>query len=41
MDKRTVLLTANTETVYALAHLNLKAKSPTVIEAPAHMLGFL
>jgi hypothetical protein len=41
MDKRTVLLTANTETVYALAHLNLKAVGPTVVEALAHMLGFL
>jgi hypothetical protein len=36
-----VLLTANTETVYALAHLNLKAEGPTVVEAPPHMLGFL
>ena len=41
MDARTVLLTANTETVYALAHLNLKADGPTVVEAPPHMLGFL
>jgi hypothetical protein len=40
MDARTVLLTANTETVYALAHLNLKADGPTVVEAPPHMLGF-
>ena len=41
MDARTVLLTANTETVYALAHLNLKADGPTIVEAPPHMLGFL
>ena len=41
MDAGTVLLTANTETVYALAHLNLKADGPTVVEAPPHMLGFL
>ena len=41
MDARTVLLTANTETVYALAHLNLKADGPTVVEAPPHMLGFI
>ena len=41
MDAQTVLLTANTETVYALAHLNLKADGPTVVEAPPHMLGFL
>jgi hypothetical protein len=41
MDARMVLLTANTETVYALAHLNLNADGPTVVEAPPHMLGFL
>jgi hypothetical protein len=41
MDAGTVLLTANTETVYALAHLNLKTNGPTVVEAPPHMLGFL
>ena len=40
MDARTVL-TANSETVYALAPLNLKADGPTVVEAPAHRLGFL
>ena len=36
-----MLLTANTETVYALAHLDLKADGPTVVEAPPRMLGFL
>lgn len=41
MDARTVLLTANTETVYALSHLELKTDGPTVIEAPPHMLGFV
>ncbi|HMO30824.1 DUF1254 domain-containing protein [Enterovirga sp.] len=41
MDAKTVLLTANTETVYAIAHLNLKADGPTVIEAPPRMLGFI
>ena len=41
MDARTVLLTANTETVYAIAHLDLKTDGPTVVEAPPHMLGFL
>lgn len=41
MDAQTLLLTANTETVYALAHLNLKADGPTVIEAPPKMLGFV
>ncbi|HEY7065172.1 MAG TPA: DUF1254 domain-containing protein [Chloroflexota bacterium] len=41
MDAGTVLLTANTETVYAMSHLMLKADGPTVVEAPPHMLGFL
>ena len=41
MDARTVLLTANAETVYALSHLDLKADGPTVVEAPPHMLGFI
>ena len=41
MDARTLLLTANTETVYAIGHLDLKADGPTVIEAPPHMLGFI
>ena len=39
MDAATVLLTANTETVYAIAHLDLKADGPTVVDAPPHMLG--
>jgi uncharacterized protein DUF1254 len=39
MDAATVLLTANTETVYALGHLDLKADGPTVLEAPPKMLG--
>ena len=41
MDARTVLLTANTETVYAMSHLDLKTDGPTVVEAPPQMLGFL
>ncbi|MEJ0002882.1 MAG: DUF1254 domain-containing protein [Pararobbsia sp.] len=41
MDAQTVLLTANTETVYAISHLDLKTDGPTVIEAPPHMLGFV
>ena len=41
MDAQTVLLTANTETVYAIGHLDLKTDGPTVVEAPPHMLGFL
>lgn len=41
LDAQTVLLTANTEAVYALAYLDLKKDGPTVVEAPPHMLGFL
>ncbi|AHH20965.1 hypothetical protein NONO_c61940 [Nocardia nova SH22a] len=41
MGPDTVLLTANTETVYALAHLRLKTDGPTVIEAPPAVLGFV
>ena len=40
MDAATILLTANTETVYALGHLDLKTDGPTVVEAPPKMLGF-
>jgi hypothetical protein len=40
MDAQTILLTANTETVYALGHLDLKNAGPTVVEAPPKMLGF-
>ncbi len=41
MDAKTVFLTANTETVYAISHLDLKGDGPTVVEAPPRMLGFL
>lgn len=41
LDAGTVLLTANTETVYGIAHLALASDGATVIEAPPHMLGFL
>ena len=40
MDAETILLTANTETVYALGHMDLKSDGPTVVEAPPKMLGF-
>jgi hypothetical protein len=40
MDAETILLTANTETVYALGHLDLKNDGPTVVAAPSKMLGF-
>jgi hypothetical protein len=39
MDAQTLLLTANTETVYSLGFLDLKSDGPTVIEAPPKMLG--
>ena len=41
MDAKTVLLTANTETVYAMTHLALDVDGPTVVEAPPHMLGMI
>ncbi|MGE3875452.1 MAG: DUF1254 domain-containing protein [Parvibaculaceae bacterium] len=41
MGPQTVLLTANTETVYAIGHLYLAIEGPTVVEAPPKMLGFL
>ncbi len=41
MDAQTVLLTANTETVYGMTHLARKDDGATVVEAPPHMLGFL
>ena len=39
MDAQTLLLTANTETVYSLGFLDLKTDGPTVLEAPPRMLG--
>ena len=41
LDAQTLLLTASTETVYAIGYLDLKKDGPTVVEAPAHMLGYL
>lgn len=41
MDAQTLLLTGNTETVYALAAVDLRRYGPVVIEAPAMMLGGL
>lgn len=41
MDPATILLTANTETVYAIGHFDLKAEGPMIVEAPPKMLGFL
>jgi hypothetical protein len=41
MDASTVLLTGNSETVYALAFLDLKRDGPTVVEVPPMTLGGL
>jgi hypothetical protein len=41
LDAQTLLLTGNTETVYAIGHLDLKKDGPTVIEAPPKMLGIV
>ncbi len=39
MDAKSLYLTANTATVYAFPDLDLKRDGPTVIEAPAGVLG--
>ena len=39
MDAKSLVLTANTETVYGMGFLDLKADGPTVFEAPPKMLG--
>jgi hypothetical protein len=39
MNAKTLVLTANTETVYGMGFLDLKADGPTVFEAPQKMLG--
>ena len=39
MDAKTLVLTANTETVYGMGFLDLKSDGPTVIEVPPKMLG--
>ena len=41
MDASTILLTGNSETVYALAFLDLKRDGPTVVEVPPTTLGGL
>src|SRR5512143_2497314 len=40
MDSRTLILTANTETIYTLVWLDTK-DGPLVIEVPPHVLGFI
>jgi hypothetical protein len=39
-DAHSLLLTPNSETVYGLTYLDLKEDGPTVVEAPAGVLGF-
>jgi hypothetical protein len=39
MDSQSLFLTGNTSTVYVLPNLDLKRDGPTVVDAPAGMLG--
>jgi hypothetical protein len=41
MDNKSLFLTANSETVYAMTFLDLKVDGPTVIECPPNVLGLL
>ncbi len=41
MDSKTVLLTGNTSTMYAVGFLDLAKDGPTVIDLPPRMLGIL
>lgn len=41
MDSRTLVVTANTSTLYAYTYTDLAKDGPTVIEVPPGMLGFL
>jgi hypothetical protein len=41
MDAKSEFLTANSDTVYAMTFLDLKSDGPTVVEAPARMIGFM
>jgi len=41
LDSATLMLTANTSTLYAWSHTDLANDGPTVIEVPPGMLGFL
>ena len=41
MDSKTVLLTGNTSTMYAVGFLDLLKDGPTVIDLPPGMLGIL
>jgi hypothetical protein len=39
LDSKSLFLTANTSTLYALPDLDLKRDGPTVVEVPANLLG--
>ena len=41
MDSQTLVVTANTSTLYAYTYTDLEQDGPTVIEIPPGMLGFL
>ena len=41
MDATSEFLTANSDTVYAMTFLDLENDGPTVVEAPARMIGFM
>ncbi len=41
MDSQTLVVTANTSTLYAYTYTDLAKDGPTVIEVPPGMLGFL
>jgi hypothetical protein len=41
LDSKSLFLTANTSTMYALGFLDLKQDGPTVVELPPRMLGIL
>jgi hypothetical protein len=41
MDSQTLVVTANTSTLYAYTYTDLTGDGPTVIEVPPRMLGFL
>jgi hypothetical protein len=41
LDSKSLFLTANTSTMYALGFLDLKKDGPTVVELPPRMLGIL
>jgi hypothetical protein len=41
LDSNSLYLTGNTDTMYSIGHLDLRAYGPTVVEVPPGMLGML